>query len=302
MNNIGIIDLGSNTFHLLIAKVTSPQEFEEVYKEAFFVKLASEGIEKIGDKPFRKGIEIMVHFVEKCREYKVSEIKAIGTATLRRAENAPFFIQQVYEKTGIEVAVISGDEEALLIAEGVHLAIPFIEEKVLIMDIGGGSVEFIISEGNTIFWSKSFPIGISILYHYFHKKDPISEEEIVKLTEFIEESLVALMAILSVHKVNHLVGASGTFDVLDDFLSDISVKNKYATTVSVSHVFPVLDEIIKKSLAQRLEYKEIPETRAEMIVAAMVLIKFVLTAGKFSSLTYSSFAMKEGILRKFMKG
>ena len=58
MNNIGIIDLGSNTFHLLIAKVTSPQEFEEVYKEAFFVKLASEGIEKIGDKPFQKGIEI----------------------------------------------------------------------------------------------------------------------------------------------------------------------------------------------------------------------------------------------------
>lgn len=302
MNTIGIIDLGSNTFHLLIAKVTSPQAFEEVYKEAFFVKLASEGIEKIGDKPFRKGIEIIVHFAEKCREYKVSEIKAMGTATLRRAENAPFFIQQVYEKTGIEVVVISGDEEALLIAEGVHLAIPFIKEKVLIMDIGGGSVEFIISEGETIFWSKSFPIGISILYHYFHKKDPISEEEIVKLTEFIEESLVDLMAILSVHPVNHLVGASGTFDVLDDFLSDFSVKNKYATTVSVAHVFPVLDEIIKKSLAQRLEYKEIPETRAEMIVAAMVLIKFVLIAGKFSSLTYSSFAMKEGILRKFMKG
>jgi exopolyphosphatase/guanosine-5'-triphosphate,3'-diphosphate pyrophosphatase len=226
----------------------------------------------------------------------------MGTATLRRAENAPFFIQQVYEKTGIKVAVISGDEEALLIAGGVHLAIPFIEEKVLIMDIGGGSVEFIISEGETIYWSKSFPIGISILYNYFHKKDPISEEEIVKLTQFLDESLVDLMAILRVHNVHHLVGASGTFDVLEDFLSDVSIKNKHATTVSVDHVFPVLDEIIKKSLSQRLEYKEIPETRAEMIVAAMVLIKFILTEGKFSSLTYSSFAMKEGILRKFMKG
>ena len=290
MNTIGIIDLGSNTFHLLIAKVTSPQEFEEVYKEAFFVKLASEGIEKIGDKPFQKGIEIMVHFAEKCKDFQVSEIKAMGTATLRRAENASYFIQQVYEKTGIEVAVISGDEEALLIAGGVHLAIPFIKEKVLIMDIGGGSVEFIISEGETIYCSESFPLGISILYNYF------------QLTRFLDESLVDLMAILRVHNVNHLVGASGTFDVLEDFLSDVSIKNKHATTVSVAHVFPVLDEIIKKSLAQRLEYKEIPETRAEMIVAAMVLIKFILTEGKFSSLTYSSFAMKEGILRKFMKG
>ena len=302
MNTIGIIDLGSNTFHLLIAKVTSPQEFEEVYKEAFFVKLASEGIEKIGDKPFQKGIEIMVHFAEKCKDLQVSEIKAIGTATLRRAENASFFIQQVYEKTGIEVAVISGDEEALLIAKGVHLAIPFIKEKVLIMDIGGGSVEFIISEGETIFWSKSFPLGISILYNYFHKKDPISEDEIQKLIQFLDESLLDLMDILRVHKVDHLVGASGTFDVLEDFLSDMSIKNKYASTVSVAYVFPILDEIIKKSLAERLEYKEIPETRAEMIVAAMVLIKFILTAGNFSSLTYSSFAMKEGILRKFMKG
>jgi exopolyphosphatase/guanosine-5'-triphosphate,3'-diphosphate pyrophosphatase len=282
--------------------VTSPQEFEEVYKEAFFVKLASEGIEKIGDKPFQKGIEIMVHFAEKCKYFQVSEIKAIGTATLRRAENASCFIQQVYEKTGIEVAVISGDEEAFLIAMGVHLAIPFIKEKVLIMDIGGGSVEFIISEGETIFWSKSFPLGISILYNYFHKKDPISEDEIDKLIQFLDESLEDLMAILRVHKVDHLVGASGTFDVLEDFLSDMSIKNKYASTVSVAYVFPILDEIIKKSLAERLEYKEIPETRAEMIVAAMVLIKFILTAGNFSSLTYSSFAMKEGILRKFMKG
>ena len=217
MNTIGIIDLGSNTFHLLIAKVTSPQQFEEVYKEAFFVKLASEGIEKIGDKPFQKGIEIMVHFAEKCKDFNVSEIKALGTATLRRAENAPFFMQQVYEKTGIEVAVISGDEEALLIAGGVHLAIPFIKEKVLIMDIGGGSVEFIISKGETIYWSKSFPIGISILYNYFHKDDPISEEELLKLTQFLDESLVDLMAILRVHNVNQLVGASGTLDVLEDF-------------------------------------------------------------------------------------
>jgi exopolyphosphatase/guanosine-5'-triphosphate,3'-diphosphate pyrophosphatase len=244
----------------------------------------------------------MVHFAEKCKDFQVSEIKAMGTATLRRAENASFFIQQVYEITGIEVAVISGEEEALLIAGGVLLAIPFIKEKVLIMDIGGGSVEFIISEGETIFWSKSFPLGISILYHYFHKKDPISEDEIDKLIQFLDESLVDLMAILRVHTVDHLVGASGTFDVLEDFLSDMSIKNKHATTVSVAYVFPVLDEIIKKSLAERLEYKEIPETRAEMIVAAMVLIKFVLTAGNFSSLTYSSFAMKEGILRKFMKG
>lgn len=302
MKNVGIIDLGSNTFHLLIAKIISPQAFEVLYKEAYFVKLAAEGIEKIGDTPFRKGIERMRHFAGKCQDFNVSEIKAIGTAALRRAENAHLFIQQVYQETGIVVTVISGDEEAQLIAKGVELAIPFIREKVLIMDIGGGSVEFIICENGHIQWAKSYPIGIAILFRYFHNSDPISEEETLKLTDFLNESLADLFILLLEQPIYHLVGASGTFDVVEDLLSDISIKNKYATTISVADVIPVLDEIIKKSLSERLAYQEIPETRAEMIVAAMVLIKFILKKGPFQLLTYSSFAMKEGILRQLMKG
>ncbi len=302
MENVGIIDLGSNTFHLLIAKIISPQAFEVLYKEAYFVKLAAEGIEKIGDTPFRRGIERMRLFAGKCKDFNVSEIRAIGTAALRRAENAHLFLQQVYQETGIVVTVISGDEEAQLIAKGVELAIPFIREKVLIMDIGGGSVEFIILENGRIQWAKSYPIGIAILFRYFHNSDPISEEETIKLTDFLNESLADLLILLSEQPIYHLVGASGTFDVVEDLLSDISIKNKYATTISVAEVIPVLDEIIKKSLSERLAYQEIPETRAEMIVAAMVLIKFILKKGPFQWLTYSSFAMKEGILRQLMKG
>jgi exopolyphosphatase/guanosine-5'-triphosphate,3'-diphosphate pyrophosphatase len=302
MKNVGIIDLGSNTFHLLIAKIISPQGFEVLYKEAYFVKLAAEGIEKIGETPFRMGIERMCLFAEKCRDFKVTEIKAMGTAALRRAENAQHFIQQVYEQTGIEVSVISGDEEAKLISEGVELAIPFIKEKVLIMDIGGGSVEFIIYENGLIRWAKSYPIGIAILFRIFHHTDPISEEEITSLIDFLRETLADLLMLLREQPIYHLVGASGTFDVVEELLSDISVKNKYATTIAVADVIPVLDKIIKKSLSERLSHREITETRAEMIVAAMVLIKFILQAGHFNWLTYSSFAMKEGILRQLMKG
>jgi len=300
MKNIGVIDLGSNTFHLLIAKIISPQEFEELYKEAHFVKLASEGIEKIGDTPFKKGIEIMNLFAEKCKEFKVSQVKAIGTAALRRAENTQLFIQQVFDQTGIDVQIISGEVEAKLIAEGVGLAIPFIEEKVLIMDVGGGSVEFILSEKGHILWAKSFPIGIAILYRYFHKSEPISEEEVEKLRSYLSSSLIDLGDVLKNHPVTHLVGASGTFDVLEDFLSEVSVKNKFASTVEVKHVMPLIEEIVHKSIHERMRYKEIPDTRVEMIVAALILIEYVLILGNFNKLTFSSYAMKEGILRQMM--
>lgn len=300
MKNIGVIDLGSNTFHLLIAKIISPQEFEELYKEAHFVKLASEGIEKIGNTPFKKGIEIMILFAEKCKEFKVSQIKAIGTAALRRAENAQLFIQQVFYHTGIDVQIISGEDEAKLIAEGVGLAIPFIEDRVLIMDVGGGSVEFILREKGHILWAKSFPIGIAILYRYFHKSEPISEEEVEKLRSHLSSSLIDLGDVLKSHPVTHLVGASGTFDVLEDFLSEVSVNNKFASTVEVKHVMPLIEEIVHKSIHERKQYKEIPDTRVEMIVAALILIEYVLILGNFNKLTFSSYAMKEGILRQMM--
>lgn len=300
MKNIGVIDLGSNTFHLLIAKIISPQEFEELYKEAHFVKLASEGIEKIGDTPFMKGIEIMILFAEKCKEFKVSQIKAIGTAALRRAENAELFIQQVFDHTGIDVQIISGEDEAKLIAEGVGLAIPFIEDRVLIMDVGGGSVEFILREKGHILWAKSFPIGIAILYRYFHKSEPISEEEVEKLRSHLNSSLIDLGDVIKSHPVTHLVGASGTFDVLEDFLSEVSVNNKFASTVEVKHVMPLIEEIVHKSIHERKQYKQIPDTRVEMIVAALILIEYVLILGNFNKLTFSSYAMKEGILRQMM--
>lgn len=300
MKNIGVIDLGSNTFHLLIAKIISPQEFEELYKEAHFVKLASEGIEKIGDTPFMKGIEIMILFAEKCKEFKVSQIKAIGTAALRRAENAQLFIQQVFDHTGIDVQIISGEDEAKLIAEGVGLAIPFIEDRVLIMDVGGGSVEFILREKGHILWAKSFPIGIAILYRYFHKSEPISEEEVEKLRSHLNSSLIDLGDVIKSHPVTHLVGASGTFDVLEDFLSEVSVNNKFASTVEVKHVMPLIEEIVHKSIHERKQYKQIPDTRVEMIVAALILIEYVLILGNFNKLTFSSYAMKEGILRQMM--
>ena len=264
MKNIGVIDLGSNTFHLLIAKIISPQEFEELYKEAYFVKLASEGSEEVGDTPFEEGIESRDRCSQKCIDDKVSHI------------------------------------EAKLIAEGVGLAIPFIKERVVIMDVGGGSVEFILSENGQILWAKSFPVGIAILYRYFHKTEPISAEEMDKLKAFLSTSLIDLADALKNYPVTHLVGASGTFDVLEDFLSEVSVKNKFASTVEVKYVMPLINEIVHTSINERKQYKEIPDTRVEMIVAALILIEYVLLLGNFNKLTFSSYAMKEGILKQMM--
>jgi exopolyphosphatase/guanosine-5'-triphosphate,3'-diphosphate pyrophosphatase len=126
-------------------------------------------------KPGKEVLMPCIFFAGMLKKHHVKKVRAIGTAALRSAENGQEFIQEVEKLTGITINQISGDEEARLISEGVRLAFPMDEEPVLIMDVGGGSVEYIICNRDEIFWKQSFNIGISVLYNKFHKTEPISE-------------------------------------------------------------------------------------------------------------------------------
>ncbi|MFA6945692.1 MAG: exopolyphosphatase, partial [Pedobacter sp.] len=113
--------------------------------------------------------------------YHVKQIRAVATSALRTASNGEEFLAKVSSETGIEAEIIGGDREAALIYQGVHGAINMTEEKCLIMDIGGGSVEFIICNKEKIFWKMSYDIGVARLIEHFFNSDPISETDIKKL-------------------------------------------------------------------------------------------------------------------------
>ena len=123
-NRFGVIDLGTNTFHLLIIEKSSLGTSHEIARERIFIKLASEGIETIGAAPFQRGLKAMIRFSEILKEYQVSNIKAIGTAALRTASNGKDFVQLIFKKTGIQIELIDGTEEARLIYQGVKEAFP----------------------------------------------------------------------------------------------------------------------------------------------------------------------------------
>lgn len=215
-----VIDLGTNTFHLLIADVGPGGSLTEVYRERIFVKLAEEGIATIGLTPFHRGITALKHYRELLNKYGVDDLQAIGTAALRTASNGPEFIMSALREASIVIQLISGDEEAGLITTGVLRAIPTPEERVLIMDIGGGSTEYIIADGTGVQWRRSFPIGVSVLFNEFHNSDPITTTEIHQLEEHLKQQLSPLAKALAAHPAHHLVGAAGTFDVLAEALRD----------------------------------------------------------------------------------
>jgi len=292
---ISVIDLGTNTFHLLTVEITGPSQWMTLDRERVFVNLASEGIEMIGAESIRRGLNTMNHFKQRIERYGVTEMIAVGTAALRQAGNAREFLDLIFNATGIHVEVISGIREADLIAKGVLAALPGIERPALIMDIGGGSVEMIITHYGEVLFSGSYPIGVAVLYSNFHLEEPISELSMNALDQHLEETCAHLLDRLRELPETILVGASGTFEVVDAILDpNKSGETPPYSTAKPDAFTPIYREIIALDLDERLAHADIPESRAKYIVVAVHLIEFMLRKLSRDVFYISAYAMKEG--------
>lgn len=299
MKKYGVIDLGTNTFHLLVIEADDKGTFREIYRKQYFVKLAEEGIETIGAAPYARALRVMQHFKQILDEQQVAQLCAFGTAALRTASNGQAFIEDVKAQTGIEIQLITGDREAALIHKGVLQAVPFGSERWLIMDIGGGSVEFIIADQDKVYWAQSFPIGVAVLFKNFHHSDPIAPTEVEATRQFLQEQLQPLQAALAVYPTHTLVGASGTFDVMENIL--VKHKTHPHHSFLLASAFPdFFTHLLHSTYAERLKMEGMPEIRADMVVVALILVDVVMQIAGIETIVISEFAMKEGMLYEMM--
>ena len=300
MEKYAVIDLGTNTFHLLIVEAGPSGELLELDRERRFVKLAEEGIHRIGEAAWARGVEAIEHFTAVLRTNQVEKVRAFGTAALRTAANGPDFVREIKARTGIEVTMIPGEEEARLIHLGVMQAVPAFSGRSLIMDIGGGSVEFILADDREVFWAESFPIGVAVLYKDFHRSDPISALEMEAVREHLSNVLVPLREAMQRYPAEVLIGASGTFDVLEDVLAPEKPFPDYGR-FPVSGFYPFFRKLLPTTVAGRLALPEVPPERADMIIVALILVEYVLNLAPFREIVVSHYAMKEGMLVELMR-
>ncbi len=297
-----MIDMGTNTFHLLVVERNASGGWDPVLKKRTYVKLAEEGIQRIGARAFARALSALQHFKEALDQLgiPVQAAKAFGTAALRTAENAGELIQAIETQTGIRAEVISGDREALLIHKGVKRAVPFPKNRVLIMDIGGGSVEFILCDQEQVFWQQSFPIGVAVLLQRFHKADPITSAEVETLEGYLDTTLEPLWEALERFPAATLIGASGTFDVIDLFLLDPLEKPETYGYIEISAFEPLYQQFIRSTLAERNEMEKLPKERVEMVIVALVLVRYVLKKAGIREIYTSTYALKEGMLEEMI--
>lgn len=294
-----VIDLGSNTFHLLIGERQSDGRIQTLYRERVYVKLAENGIETIDEIPFNRGIDALTKFRAKLDEYEIKDYLALGTATLRKASNAAHFVAQAALKSSINIRVIGGEEEAQLIHLGVRQAYPMQEDiTYLIMDIGGGSVEFILCSQSELFWHQSYPAGVAILKNTFQKSNTLSHVEQQAICTWLDTLLQDLKEKLLVYKPSVMIGASGTFEVLQDAIGG-SVPGEEYGQIKFSNYKASAQAVLMAEYHEIQQMDWIPSERKDLIQVAFALIQWVVVNAPIQEMAISHYAMKEGAFQRF---
>lgn len=289
-----VIDLGTNTFNLLIADVED-HTFKIVHSEKEGVALGMGGINKnfLAPEAYERGINALTHFKKVCTDHEVGEIRGIGTSALRDASNSNDFISHVKKCLGIDIEIISGDREAELIYKGVRWTHQF-KDPAVIMDIGGGSTEFIFADENGITDLISLNIGVSRIYQHFTFSDPLSPQDVENIENWLEERAGGYFD----EKQEHiLIGASGSFETFYELIHNERFPSQLDTIeLSFEYLLECLDEIIASSQKERDENDWIIPIRKRMAPIAAVKTRWVISKLDIKRVFISPCSLKEGAL------
>ncbi len=300
---IGVIDLGTNTFNLLIAEVWK-DNYRVIHKKKISVKLGEAGISKnfISPIPFQRGLDALRKYKRILKSKSVDCFYAVATSAIRSAANGHEFVEKVYSELQININIIDGDREANLIYRGVRQALDLGEKPKLIVDIGGGSTEFIIANRQEDFWRKSYQLGVARLLDVFQPKDPITIKNVNEIDAHLFETLQEMIQMCKAYEIDSMVGSSGSFDTLAEMIScKKESNNSWGNDIFYEFHFDDYSEvqrlIYSSSLEERLKMEGLVPMRADMIVVSVIFINFLLNELPIHHMYLSSYALKEGLIK-----
>lgn len=247
-----------------------------------------------------RALKTLTRFKSILDEHNIKNVYAFGTSALRNAVNAKEVTGSIQKQTGIIVDIISGDQEASYIYQGVKFALGLDANPSLIIDIGAGSVELIIGNKERMLWKQSLEIGAQRLIEKFRLSDPMTQENIHALTDYFDQSFTELIDNLKKYNPRTLAGSSGTFDTLSDIYCTQHGINKgefdAETPFSRDSFEPIFKDLLSKNREERMRIPGMIDLRVDMIVVGSYLVNFILTRHDFIDIRVSSYSLKEGAL------
>ncbi|MEK7802850.1 MAG: Ppx/GppA phosphatase family protein [Deltaproteobacteria bacterium] len=306
------IDIGTNTLRLLIAEIGN-ENLQPVYLKRIITRLGGDYKEDIGiaASAQERTIKALEFFAEKIREYVVKEVKAVATSVVRRAKNKTEFLSEVLERTGVEVKVISGDEEARLSLLGVLSVVKagIDVQECLVVDIGGGSTEFIAVDNGKMAGTWSLEMGVVHLTEKYLKADPPARNELDAMESEINGVIADLKDLMkkdgclpstfSLQPSALLIGTAGTITTLaaiDHGLEKYEPDKINNYILKYTAIKKIYNHLASLPLRQREEILSLEKGREDIIIPGAAIVLKAMEGFGFSSITVSDAGLLEGIL------
>lgn len=287
-----VIDLGTNTFNLLIGELINDR-LSIIHAERSPVLLGMGGINEgvIAEDAYKRGLIALEHFKKVALEHDVIDIKGFATSAVRGAINGQSFIQDAYDKFQIKITLISGPEEGLLIFKGVGMTYNF-DKPSVIMDIGGGSTEFVLADHIGFKKISSLNIGVSRIYQQIGAPEDYTAEDIKRVYQFIKETAGHA---LDPMKCDVLVGSSGTFETFYEMIHEKPFESKdQALQLPFNDFMHILEWSIHSSYQERIDHPWVIDMRKKMLPVGAMKIKWVIEKLGIKEVWVSPYSLKEG--------
>jgi len=299
---IAALDIGTNSFHLVVAQPTGHNRFEVIDREKEMVRLGSGSgdMKRLEPDAVDRGVAALKRF-RQIAESAGASLHAVATSAVREADNRDEFLRRARKEAGVDVDVVSGAEEARLIHVGVLQAVSGLDRRHLLIDIGGGSTEFVIGEGSGVLEALSLKLGAIRLTERFLRREPLRKKDVAECRRYVRAYLTHPVRGARDLGFEVAVGSSGTIANLAEMVHAARGGEPLRTIsnfiFSADELTEVVDRLAKApTVADRLELAGLDPKRADIILGGAIILEQAFVELEIAEMTVSDYALREGVL------
>ena len=296
---IGTIDIGTNSMRLLIADYNNGKI--ENRKKYVNTTRIGQGVDKegyISEEALQRNINALEEFANICKVEECQAIYCMGTSALRDSKNGNVFVDRAKQKTNINVEIISGNEESNLGFMGVLEGLDT-DEQILVIDIGGGSTEFIVGDIEGIKFAKSENVGALRMTEKFLAKDPIDTNEFSSMSKFIYGEIKDTIDYIKSKQIKKIVGIGGTITSLSAMNQELevySMEKIHNSEVSIKNIKDILQNLKQMTLNDKKTLKGLQPKRADIITAGVEILNIIMENLEIEKIIVSEYDNLEGLM------
>ncbi|MFQ5638804.1 MAG: Ppx/GppA family phosphatase [bacterium] len=305
MKKLAAIDIGTNTALLLVAEISADGTISPLYEQEEIVRLGEDVDKNKNLKPvaMERVKRALIQYRKIIDDIQVDELMISGTSAVRDAGNREELLSQIQAVAGVEMQVLSGKQEAALTFFGALSNKPELQDRIFLVDIGGGSTEFILGDQTNIFFAESLDIGSVRLTEKTIHSDPVCDTDLHAMRQVIKQGILSISEHLKT-QCEHFVGVAGTMTTLAAMQQKMEsyrpelVDN---TVLTLAQITDMIERLQSTTLAARQKIPGLRKERADVILAGSIIVQEVMEHCHFQEVVVSDRGLRYGLLLKLMK-